>query len=132
MATQTTTTTEFVARNDGYIKPVPFDRERTFVPVIISDDSALRSEVDLQHLAALDKIPMILTTTYHYSNPETHYGGRQLPATGPEIVRYCVVPLMKLWDMEDRENFDVRYVNIEWGPFPKGANARKYMRKGAK
>ena len=52
MATQTTATTEFVARNDGYIKPV-----RTVVPVIISDDSALRSEVDLQSLAALDEIP---------------------------------------------------------------------------
>ena len=70
---------------------------------------------------------MILTTTYHYSNPETHRGGRQLPATGPEMVRYCVVPLMKLWDMEDRENFDLGFVCIEWDPFPRGVGARKYM-----
>ena len=132
MTTQPTTTTEFVARNDGYIEPSPFDHERTVVPVIISDDSVLRSEVDLQSFAALDETPMILTTTYYYSNPETHRGGRQLPATGPEIVRYCVVPLMKLWDMEDRENFEVEYVIIEWGPFPRGSNARKYTRKGAR
>jgi hypothetical protein len=112
--------------DDGYIEVRPDDWDRRVDPVIISDDSVMKSNSDLRDYASLETTPKIRTTQRVYPDRRTRIGGPEKPAV-PEVVRYCVVPYVKLFDMEDNyKNFKVVSVKIRWGPF-KRYSARKYI-----